>query len=114
MLRVGRSGPISLALGVSTSLLHGVYALTTSTSKSTTIKDTYQFDRMGMTNFMLVDESGNHYRMSNSVWYWKWDTIEDVYKNRIKDSQIDINYYGWRIPVLGIFPNIYNSKKLNN
>jgi hypothetical protein len=31
----------------------------------------------GFTNFMIVDDKGRHFNVNNSVWYWKWDAIED-------------------------------------
>jgi hypothetical protein len=65
--------------------------------------------RNGFTEFMVIDEYGNHYNVNNSFWYWKWNSIEDWYN--IKESdELDFKYYGWRVPVLGMFPNIYNVK----
>ena len=64
---------------------------------------------------MNVDSDGRHFNVNNSLWYWKWDSIEDwnKIKNKIKnDSQITIKYYGIRIPFFGLFPNIIKSVSL--
>jgi hypothetical protein len=54
---------------------------------------------------MIIDEKGNHYNVTNSIWYWKWNSIEDWHKIQTNKEFI-IKYYGWRIPVLGLFPNV--------
>ena len=84
---------------------HCAYAFGTAETKSIKIKDKYTFDRNGFTEFMVIDENNKHYNINNSVWYWKWDSIEDWTKLDI-NKQISIKYYGWRVPVFGLFPNI--------
>jgi hypothetical protein len=37
----------------------------------------YSFVKNGYTEFMVIDKKGNHYNMTNSLWYWKWNSIED-------------------------------------
>lgn len=86
------------------------YALITRDNSTVKIVEKYKFDSNGFTNFMVVDASERHYRVSNSVWYNKWDSVEDYSKIK-EDTYIDIKYYGFRIPILGIFPNIYHSVK---
>ena len=54
---------------------------------------------------MVIDEQNNHYNVNNSLWYLKWNSIED-WHNINKDEEIIIKYYGWRFPPFGIFPNI--------
>jgi hypothetical protein len=91
------------------SLPHGIYALGTEKSEKSRIIKKYKMVRNGFTEFMVIDEYGNHYNVNNSFWYWKWNSIEDWYN--IKESdELDFKYYGWRVPVLGMFPNIYNVK----
>lgn len=57
---------------------------------------------------MIIDTSNKHYCVNNSFWYWKWNSIEDYY-NLKENKKINIRYYGFRIPLFGIFPNIYCS-----
>ena len=56
---------------------------------------------------MVIDDKGRHFNVNNSFWYWKWDAIEDWSNiNVINNNKIRVSYYGYRIPILGIFPNI--------
>lgn len=86
---------------------NGCYAYGTSKIENSIIIKKYKMVRGGFTDFMVVDKQGKHYNVNNSLWYWKWDSVEDW--NNIKEGdELKIKYYGWRIPFLGIFPNIYN------
>ena len=101
-----------ITLGVSfTGILgHFCYTFGTTHTKNIEIQDKYTYDRNGFTEFMVIDENGKHYNVNNSFWYWKWNSIEDW--NKIKTKQIiPITYYGFRIPMFGIFPNIVKSSK---
>jgi hypothetical protein len=54
---------------------------------------------------MVIDSNDKHYNLNNSLWYWKWDSIEDWHS--IKEGEkIHTLTYGWRVPILGLFPNI--------
>lgn len=83
-----------------------VYTYGTNNTKIINLKKKYQFTTNGYTKFMLVDTNDTHYCVNNTFWYWKWDATEDWNKIE-KNNSIKINYYGYRIPFLGIFPNIY-------
>jgi hypothetical protein len=83
-----------------------VYTYGTNDTKTINIKKKYQFTTNGYTKFMLIDTNDTHYCVNNTFWYWKWDATEDWNKIE-KNNSIKINYYGYRIPFLGIFPNIY-------
>jgi hypothetical protein len=85
------------------------YAILTREEKEIIVKKKYKFDRSGFTEFMIIDSNGKHYNLNNSLWYWKWDSIEDWHL--IKEEQkLNTLTYGWRIPILGIFPNIVSSQ----
>jgi hypothetical protein len=88
------------------SLPHGIYALGTKKTEQSRIVKKYKIVRNGFTDFMVIDEHGNHYNVNNSFWFWKWDSIEDWYNIKNGD-ELHFKYYGWRVPVLGMFPNIY-------
>jgi hypothetical protein len=102
--------PYTAFVGLIGSSGHMIYTYGTSDKKLITPSDVYQYDTFGETRFMIVDQNGKHYRFNNSLWYWKWDTIEDAIENRKKNEDVEISYYGWRIPILGMFPNVYASK----
>jgi hypothetical protein len=87
---------------------HACYAIGTKNQKTIRVKDKYVFTRNGFSEFMVIDHHNEHYNVNNSLWYWKWDSIED-WNHIAKNKLISIHYYGWRIPILGIFPNIYQT-----
>ena len=78
-LRVGlRSPPVGIGVLGVMSCIHAAYAYSTVGTKVITIKQSYDYVSHGTTRLMVVDSDGQHYKMSNSLWYWKWDTLEDV------------------------------------
>jgi hypothetical protein len=82
-----------------------LYAIFTREEKEIIVKKKYTFDRSGFTDFMIIDSNGKHYNLNNSLWYWKWDSIEDWHS--IKEEQkLNTLTYGLRLPILGLFPNI--------
>ena len=93
----------TVAIGIT--LGHCAYALKTCENKIVKIDRKYKFDRNGFTEFMIIDDNGKHYNVNNSLWYWKWDSIEDWHKLE-PNKDIAIKYYGWRVPLFGLFPNI--------
>ena len=89
------------------------YAILTREEKEIIVKKKYKFDRSGFTEFMIIDSNDKHYNLNNSLWYWKWDSIEDWHL--IKEEQkLNTLTYGWRVPILGMFPNIVASKYNKN
>jgi hypothetical protein len=90
---------------------HGCYAYLTQKQKQIIISKKYQFCRNGFSEFIIVDTNNKHYNMNNSFWYWKWNSLEDWDKLATNDV-ILIKYYGWRVPILGLFPNIVSSNRL--
>jgi len=92
-------------------ITHLGFALVTQDSNRIIVESKYKFDRHGFTEFMIVDKNGKHYNVNNSVWFFKWDSIEDWHSIE-KGKQIDISYYGLRVPFLGMFPNVYKVNKV--
>ena len=90
--------------------LHFSYSYFSQKNKNIEVSDKYTFDSNGYTNFMIVDTKNKHYKVSNNLWFWKWDSIEDWYSIK-KGTTLPICYYGYRVPFLGFFPNIIS---LNN
>lgn len=92
-------------------LSHFIYSIFTFRITKIKVMKKYNYNTYGFTNFMIVDANGKHYKVNNSLWYNKWDSIE-TYNDINIDDEITIKYYGYRIPILGLFPNIFSSKKL--
>lgn len=89
---------------------HCAYVIGSVKNKYIKIDKKYQFDRNGFTEFMVIDNNGEHYNVNNSLWFWKWDSIED-WHNLELNKLIMVKYYGWRYPLFGMFPNIIASKQ---
>jgi hypothetical protein len=89
---------------------HGIYALSTSKKDSSIVVQKYKMVRNGFTEFMIIDDKGRHFNVNNSLWYWKWNSIED-WSNIKEGDALYFKYYGWRLPFLGLFPNIIMSSK---
>jgi len=90
------------------SSIHSLYAYGTSTTEEIKIEKKYKIVNHGSTKFMIHDDNGRHYCVNNSLWYWKWDSVEDWSKMN-KGDRIKVKYYGIRSPLLGLFPNIVKS-----
>jgi hypothetical protein len=107
-------GKIALKIRTLSTILvgHGIYAYSTKANDEIVVTKKYKMNRNGFTDFMIIDDKGRHFNVNNSLWYWKWDSIEDWH--RIKENSEEkllIKYYGWRVPVFGLFPNITLSDK---
>ena len=87
---------------------HIGYVLSTQKEDNITISNKYKYVSNGFTNFMIVDTNGTHYNVNNSLWFWKWDSIEDWHKLKVGEN-IYAKYYGLRIPFIGCFPNIIDT-----
>jgi hypothetical protein len=89
------------------------YAIGTKREKEIIVTKKYKFNINGYTNFMIVDVKGEHYNVNNSIWYMKWDSIED-WTSIEANKTAYVEYYGFRVPFLGLFPNVVSLKKSNN
>jgi len=109
-LKIPKDTPIEIGLPILSILLGGhiCYAIGTKEEKEIFVAKKYKFDRNGFTEFMVVDINGKHYNINNRLWYWKWNSIED-WSSIKENSTINAKFYGWRVPLFGIFPNIVNS-----
>lgn len=107
--RIGKN-EFALRLSLLSSIVvgHGIYAYSTEKKESIVVKKKYKMNQHGFTQFMIIDNKGRHFNVNNSLWYWKWDSIEDWHRieEQSEEEKMFIRYYGWRIPFLGIFPNI--------
>ena len=90
---------------------HGIYVYSTKCTNEIVVKEKYQFTSNGYTNFMLVDSTGAHKNVNNSIWFWKFDSIEDWARINPGDK-LATKEYGFRLGPLGIFPNIVGYKKI--
>ena len=83
-------------LAIATGLTcHCVYALSTSQKDSSIVVKKYEMVRNGFTEFMIIDDKGRHFNVNNSLWYWKWNSIED-WSNIKEGGELYFKYYGIR------------------
>ena len=92
---------------------HGCFTFATTEQEDLFITKKYKFVKNGFTNFMVVDSKGRHFNVNNSFWYWKWDSIED-WTNIKPLEKRRVCYYGYRIPFLGMFPNIIYTNEVGH
>ena len=92
---------------------HFFYVFLTQKEENIIITHKYKFVVNGFTNFMIINDKGQHFNVNNSLWFWKWDSIEDWHNLKVGDN-INSNYYGIRIPFLSCFPNIVNTNYSSN
>ena len=88
------------------SIPHIIYVYGTSYNKDIFVIKKYKFYVNGITKFMIIDDENKHYCVNNSLWYWKWNSLEDWHKIQ-ENRRIKIKLYGYRIPMFGMFPNIF-------
>lgn len=88
---------------------HAVYAYGTNKTEDISVAKKYKRVIHGSTHFMIIDNKGRHFNVNNSLWYWKWDSIESWAKIN-KGEYLQVKYYGIRSPLLGLFPNIVRYK----
>lgn len=86
-------------------ILYTSTCYTTSEVKEMKVVKKYDFSRNGYTKSMVIDKQGKHFNVNKSFWCWKWDSVKDW--NRTGTNKLlYVKYYGWRWPLLGLFPNI--------
>ena len=112
--KVGKLIPVQSQLGIIGTIFggHACYAYGTKSTDVIMVSKTYMYTQNGWTQFMIIDKRGKHYNVNNSFWYCKWNSIEDWNKIEMNDI-IHVKYYGYRIPFLGIFPNIVKSRDIS-
>jgi hypothetical protein len=102
--------PTLLGTSVVLSYGQGTFALATNKTEEICVTKKYKYVCNGFTNFMIVDDKGRHFNVNNSFWYWKWDSIEE-WTNIQPETTLVVSYYGYRIPFLGLFPNVIGFPK---
>jgi hypothetical protein len=107
-IKVKNSSKIKVGVTGTIIFVHGFYAYLTKEEKQIFVKSKYTFTRNGYEEFMIIDNNGKHYNVNNSFWYWKFNSIED-WNNIETNKHMYIQYYGWRVPIFGMFPNIIHS-----
>jgi hypothetical protein len=87
------------------------YSYGTYFEKSVTVKDKYVRVVDGRSLYMISDVDNQIYRIGKSIWYWKFDNAE-TWVSLNPNKKYNIKGYGWRIPFLHLFPNVFTVTKI--
>ena len=93
-------------------IVHGCYAYGTNKSETILVEDKYTFTEKGFSQFCISAQNKSkkeQYLIPHSIWYWQFD-VNEKYQSMEKNKFYNITYYGYRIPFLGIYPNIVDIK----
>lgn len=102
-----------IILVISFITIHVIYVYSTRFERTITIKDKHTFSTEGNVyskystaiKNTVSDENGIIYEISSSFPLLHFRAAE-ILLNIEKNKKYKISGYGWRIPILGIFPNI--------
>lgn len=92
---------MKLILGLWTG--HGIYALSSLREAHIEIKDKYIIPTYIGAEYRVITSDNKHITICQSLWYWKWNDAER-WSRLEKNTHYKMNIYGYRIPILGIFP----------
>lgn len=92
---------MKLILGLWTG--HGIYALTSLKEEYVEITDKYIIPTYVGAEYRIITSENKHITICQSLWYWTWNDAER-WSRLQKNEHYKITSYGYRIPILGIFP----------
>ena len=78
----------------------------TNFTKDIKIKDKYIRYRRSASNYHVVDIEGNIYQIRN-VWFKADFNRAEDYQMLEKGKTFNVSGYGFRIPLIGMYPSIY-------
>jgi hypothetical protein len=94
-------------------LISIIYVYSTQFEKTITISEKYNIASgagKGLTiNNSVMDEKYNVYKVSNSLYMLHFTSAELMMKIE-KGKTYTVKGYGWRVPILGWYPNIVSIK----
>lgn len=115
-----KAGSIILGFGT---VVHSAYAYGTVHNEKITVDEQYQLLarngslQMIRTKHETINEKKNkikikdvHYAVPPSLWFWQFKSPE-LWRSLEAGKTYNIKTYGWRVPLLGIFPNIVDAKE---
>lgn len=89
-------------------LLHYSYTMSTLRTINITIKSKYVlYNRLS--KLMISSNNGEVFEVGNSIWLWKWRSVE-LWDKLKEGSTYTFKIYGYRYPIIEFFPNIVEIK----
>jgi hypothetical protein len=91
------------------------YSYGTKFNKKITVDEKFErvYGNKEMTRqiFSVSDMDNNVYKVSKSLWYWKWYSTE-TWNGMKKGETYNIKGYGLRCGFLNLYPNIISAEKI--
>ena len=110
-MKMGEFGVFAIYCGIILLLfvLNFVYVYATRFERTITIKEKYSFAAgsgraLSLSN-TVMDSEGRVYAISNSLPLLHFTSAEILVQLE-KDKTYKVKGYGWRVPILGMYPNI--------
>ena len=85
-----------------------IYAYSTKTYKTITIKNSNYFKSSNKDYNLILDTNNNLYQIKNSI-YYLFFTAAELYQELEINKTYKITYYGYRIPILHMYPIIIDA-----
>ena len=85
-----------------------IFTYITRFEKIITIDEKFAYGQKNGNSQSVSDKDNNVYEIRNSIYLFHFTSAE-VFNNLDINSTFKVKGYGYRIPVLGMFPNIYHA-----
>jgi hypothetical protein len=89
-----------------------LYSYSTYNETQITVENKYTRILDGNTSYMVADKENKLYRVNRSLWYLRFDHAE-AWNSLKENNQYKVGYYGWRVPLFQMYPNIVKVQKCN-
>jgi hypothetical protein len=86
-------------------IVHIIYVYFTRFERVITVKEKHEFSTGKYIRNTISDEEGNIYQIQSSLPLLHFSEAE-IWLKVEKNRKYTILAYGWRIPILGLYPNI--------
>jgi hypothetical protein len=95
-----------IAFFILTILISGpLYALGTKSVANCTLNEKERIAENDSSKYLIFCEE-EVFENADSLWYWKWNS-SDFYSLLEEGRSYEFKVYGWRIPILSSYRNIY-------
>ena len=92
-------------------ILNALYSYTTYFTKTITIQDKESLKNGSYGHNVVSDTEGNIYTIDNTI-YYGFFTSTELYTTLDENKKYRITGYGYRVPVLNLFPSILSAQRL--
>lgn len=90
-------------------LVNVIYVYSTRFERTITVKEKHEYATGKYMRNTILDENSNAYQVSSSIPLLHF-TDAETWLHLEKNNKYTISGYGWRVPILGMYPNIVTIK----